>query len=73
MNYKIVPIGIDAIKVTNKIFTKLEIANVLIVQIPDKYIPMVESYVEELQKAFPSKHIVVTSKKIKFCELKRKK
>lgn len=73
MKYKIVPTSINAIKVTNKIFTKLEVDNVLIVQIPDKYIPMADSYIEELQKAFPLKHIIVTSKKIKFCELKRKK
>lgn len=73
MKYEIVPLGQDAIKIANKIFSKIEVANTIIVQIPNEYIPSADTYIEELQKALPEKNIVITSVNIKFCELKRKK
>jgi hypothetical protein len=73
MKYEVVQTDQDAIKVVNHIFKKIDIDNVVVVQIPEEFISESDAYLEELQKAFTTKNIVITTDKVKFCTLQMKK
>jgi hypothetical protein len=73
MKYEIVPLEGKLIKVLDKNFDQVEIGDTLVIQIAERYGNCVDEYLEELQRAFPDKNIVVTTSNVRFCTLKEVK
>lgn len=73
MKYEIEELDASVIKVKNHIFKKTDIADVIIIQIPEEFVGEADTYLAEVQSAFADKNIILTTDRVKFCHLQLRK